>query len=284
MLAFWLFFCIILCSIIIVLSIPCYHIPKVVYTFWDNIEEEQVISAIVATQKRNLPRHWKLEIISLKNVHHYVDAKSLERWKDENPTRFSDFLRLYLLHKNGGVWMDSGIILIDGIFLEDYYHQMMKTRSDILLYEFKALSLENQLYLENWFFMCPKDSKFISDFYTEFELSRSMGYINYKNEILLPYISPKNLRLQNEDTYHIQHGIMPYLLNKNNNNYKMIMKQAEESMFKAQNKTGWDHVKLITFIVENNDWTGYYAIKLTGANREGIHSCKDQFITKMQSL
>jgi hypothetical protein len=286
MFAFWLLFCIILLTIAIilaiVLSISSYNVPKVVYTFWDNIDEDKVINAIVATQERNLPREWKLKIISQKNVHQYVDAQALERWKDESPTRFSDFLRLYLLSKNGGVWMDSGIILLDGSYLDDYYHEMMKTRSDILLYEFKALSLENQFYLENWFFMSPKNSKFMSAFYREFELSRSMGFLKYKNQILTPMISSKNLRLQNEDTYHMQHGIIPYLLKKNH--YKVIIKDAEESMFMAQNKSGWDHDKLINFIVENNDWTGYYAIKLTGANREGIDSCKERFITKMQSL
>lgn len=195
MLAFWLLFSIILLTIAlaltIVLSISSYNVPKVVYTFWGNIEDDKVINSIVATQERNLPRGWKLEIISQINVHQYVDAKSLERWKDQSPTRFSDFLRLYLLSKNGGVWMDSGIILLDGNFLDDYYQEMMKTRSDILLYEFKALSLENQLYLENWFFMSPKNSKFMIDFYREFELSRSIGFLKYKNEILTPLISQK---------------------------------------------------------------------------------------------
>jgi len=263
-----------------------YNIPRVIYTYWDRIEENEVIQAILGTWPRRCSAEWKIEVISKNNVANYVEAGVLEKWKEalaNDPVRFSDFLRVYLLNRNGGVWMDAGILLIDGGFLERYRQEMIQQKTDILLYEFKVFSTPNQLYLENWFFMCPQHSRFMKDLYHEFTRACTIGFLQYKNEVLAPHVSFQYIRLQGEDTYHIQHGIINYLMKSGYPSKNMIIKDAQESMFKAHDVVGWNNEELIRYIIKNKDWSRYYAIKLTGANREPIGARKQEFITAFSS-
>lgn len=267
-----------------------YILPRVVYGYWDNLDENDIIQAHINTWSRNLAPGWKAEIITRKNVHNYVDPDFLQKFKDVGAVRFSDFLRVYLLSKNGGVWMDAGTILIDGTFLEKYREEMIQNKIDILIYEFSDHSKPEQPYLENWFLMAPKGSLFITDLYNEFTKSHDIGYLKYKNEVLAPKISFENSMGDGESTYHMQHGIIHYLLKKNNNEnntnkkYNMSIKDANESMFKAQKINNWNSDNLIKYIIDNNDWSGYYAIKLVNFNRAPIESCKTEFINKLNSL
>ncbi len=265
-----------------------YLLPRVVYGYWDNLDGNDIIQSHINTWSRNLAPGWKAEIITKKNVHNYVDPDFLQKFQNIDTVRFSDFLRVYLLSKNGGVWMDAATILIDGTFLEKYREEMIQNKTDILIYEFADHSIPDQPYLENWFLMSPKGSLFITDLYNEFTKSYDMDYLKYKNEILAPEISFKNSMGDGNSTYHMQHGIIHYLLKKNNsgNNkkYNMLIKDANESMFKAQKINDWDSERLIKYINNNNDWSGYYAIKLVNFNRTPIASCKKEFINKLNSL
>jgi hypothetical protein len=275
-----------------------YILPRVIYGFWDNLDGNDIIKAHINTWYRNIAPGWKVELITKKNVYKYVDPIFLEKFNDFYAVRFSDFLRVYLLSKNGGVWMDAGTIMLDGSFLEKYRMEMIKNKADILIYEFSDHSKPDQPYLENWFLMAPKNSLFINDLYSEFTRSHDMGYLKYKNEVLAPKISFENSMGDGSSTYHMQHGIIHYLLKENNNNknknknknknnnnkYNMIIKDANESMFKAQKINNWESDKLIRYIIDNDDWKDYYAIKLVNFNRKPIENYKEKFINKLNSL
>ena len=53
--------------------------------------------------------------------------------------------------------------------------------------------------------------------------------------------------------------------------------------FRAQKINDWNNQKLINYILNNNDWSGFYAIKLVGFNRKAIND-KNSFIQKLNSL
>lgn len=258
-----------------------YILPKVIYGYWDNLEGNELINAHIDTWRRNIPSDWKIEIISKQNILNYVDINFYNKYKNLPAFRFSDFLRVYLLSKNGGIWMDASTIIINGMFLDDYYNEMYKNKYDLLVYELKGHSIPNQPYLENWFIMCPKNSNIITDLYNQFSKAYDMDFINYKNNILKPEIDLSNTIKNGNSTYHMQHAIIHYLLK--NNKYNINIKDADESMFKAQKINGWNNQKLINYILNNNDWSGFYAIKLVGFNRKAIND-KKSFIEKLNSL
>ena len=68
----------------------------------------------------------------------------------------------------------------------------------------------------------------------------------------------------------IQHLL--YLHRNNPNYYKINKKNAEESMFKIQINNGWDSNKIIDDIINKNDWSDIYAVKLIGGNRKATRN------------
>ena len=71
----------------------------------------------------------------------------------------------------------------------------------------------------------------------------------------------------------------------NSYKYKICIEKSDESMFKIHNKVEWNNDKLIFFIINNNKWNDFYAIKLVGFNRKAInHTNKDKFINKLKTI
>ena len=113
----------------------------------------------------------------------------------------------------------------------------------------------------------------ISDLYYEFERAFDMDFSKYKFDVLLPSgILMDRTVGYGDSTYLLQHAIFHYLY-KTGNTYNIVLKNASESMYKIQSIFAWDNEKVIEYVLLNDDWSGYYGIKLTKSNRAEI---KDQ--------
>ena len=265
-----------------------YEIPKNIYIYWDNLKNNDIIQYFIDNIKRKASlNNWKVFFITRENVHQYVDQKFYKKFINLNSVRFSDFLRLKLLYDNGGAWIDASTIIIQPTFLDNFRNKMIQNKCDVLLFEFKEKTLnKNYPFLENWFIMAPKHSIFIKDLYDYFEKSYDMGFYNFKQKILMPSKVDLNATIgYGIKTYHMQHALMHYMLLNNRNKYNICIENAGESMFKAQNNVDWKSDKLISFIINNNKWNDFYAIKLVGFNRKAINNTnKENFINKLKTI
>jgi hypothetical protein len=259
-----------------------YILPKTIYGYWD-LPNDPLINAHIDTWKRNLSKDWQIIILNKDNVSNYVSKEFLNKYQNLNQTRFSDFLRLDLLKNRGGLWVDVSTIIIDGSSLDSYYMDMHKNKYDALVYEYKQKTLDKNIpYLENWFIMAPKNSKYISDIYEYFDKAHQTGFLKYKKEILIP----SGLNLENtigydDATYLFQHALINYLMFKGNK-YNISIKNATDSMFYLQEKYKWQNPQIIDHIL-NGNLTGLTAIKLTGGQRHSIKNI-DEFINKLNTL
>lgn len=263
-----------------------YELPKVIYGFWDDIDTNPVIQSHIRNWQKKISKEWEIIILNKDNVYKYVEYEFIEKYGTGtlDPTRFADFLRVELLMKRGGVWMDATIFITDGSFLDTMYQEMIKNKYDACFYEYKEMTLlPEQPHIDNWFMMAPKGSNIITDLYKEFERAYDMDFLKYKNTVLIP----SNILLDKtigygDSTYLMQHAIFHYLF-KIGKKYNILLKNASESMYKLHILYNWDHIKIIKFIIKNNNWDRLYAIKLTKGNRAAIRD-KDEFIKKIDSL
>lgn len=261
-----------------------YIFPKIIYGYWDNLDTNPVIQSHINTWKRNISKDWKIIILNKNNVSKYVSSDFMNKYNKLDPTRFADFLRVDLLSNNGGVWLDASIIITNGKFLDTYYNEMVKYKYDACLYELKVRTIDKNIpYLENWFIMSPKNSKLITDLYVQFDKAYKMGFLNYKKQILIPsnMILDKTIGY-GDRTYLMQHAIINYLIHIGNK-YNINIKNASESMFKIHINNEWKDDKIIKFILDNDDWNNYYALKLVKSNRRSIHNI-DEYISKINSF
>jgi GR25 family glycosyltransferase involved in LPS biosynthesis len=259
-----------------------YYLPKIIFCYWDKYEENDIIKAHIQNWKNKISNEWRIIILNKNNLSNYVDIQFINKYINLDSTRFSDFLRLYLLIKYGGVWMDAGIIILNGQFLDNYFNEMINGKYDVCLYENKKESVDYP-HLDNWFFMAPKNSNYLYDLYYEFNKSYEMGFINYKNEILLKTNINFKYVFFKDDTYLMQHAIAKYLL-YTNHTYNFNIKYASISMFYIQENNPAENI--INIIINNNKLlSSLYAIKLTRDNRKYITSeNKYIYINKILNL
>jgi len=263
-----------------------YILPKVIYGFWDDYDENKVIQSHIRTWKRNISSDWEIVMLNKENVYKYVDSSFILKYGSGtlDPTRFADFLRVDLLQNRGGCWIDASILIKNGKFLDDMYKEMVNNKYDACFYEYKENTLlPSQPHIDNWFMMAPKNSKIITDLYFEFNRAYEMDFLKYKDRVIIPsgILLDKTLGY-GDSTYLMQHAIFHYLF-KIGKKYNILLKNASDSMYKLQILYGWNHDKVIEFILKNNNWDRLYGIKLTKGNRAAITNI-DKYIEKIDSL
>jgi len=263
-----------------------YVLPKRIYAYWNNLEGSHLINSFIKNWKKKINPEWEIIIITEDTLKNYVSEEFIKKYKHLPTFRFADFLRLELLLNNGGVWMDVSTILIDGAFLDDYYNEMINNKYDACVFELKKmLTKQNNTYhpyLENWFIIAPKNSIYIKDLYNEFSKAEKMGFLNYKQNILLPTgINFSKIFDHEENTYLMQHAIVVYLLHKNHV-YHLSIKNGENDFLKILALHNFDNTKTAEYIM-NNDLSNQNAIKLTKGCRENIKDV-NKFIKRIESL
>lgn len=171
---------------------------------------------------------------------------------------YADFVRLYLLKKYGGIWLDASIIIIDLEFINKIYEIFKTYPFDIFLFEYTPYTekspedMENK-YLENWFLIAPKNSLFINDMYDEYTKALKIGFIEYKQQLKAQNVNFD--RIFNDDpenVYLMQHAIIRYLIQKNKNKYKIAYQQASDNMFKIHEDNKWNSNKIFDDILNGN--------------------------------
>lgn len=250
-----------------------YDVPYNIFFYWNDVNNSPIMKHFINHIHRkfqNTP--WKVFFVSKKNLSQFVSPSFLQKYGQLNSVRFSDFLRLQLLYDYGGVWIDASTIIITPTFLDDFRNKLMKYKCDVLLFEFKEHTINPKFpYLENWFFMTPKHSIFINDLKNYFDQAFSMGFYNFKKNILMKSsLDLSNTIKYGKSTYHMQHALIHYMLLKHPFKYHLCIENASHSMFKAQNHVYWNHKELINYIIKNSNWHSYYAIKMISHNRKAI--------------
>lgn len=85
--------------------------------------------------KKNAGTH-PVTIITFDNVSNYIDIPSniLDNYKNGNisPTFLSDFLRASLLHKFGGLWLDSTILVVEQIQDKYFSQEFVSIKTEML--------------------------------------------------------------------------------------------------------------------------------------------------------
>jgi len=98
-----------------------------IWTYWHERTLPDVIHECIASWKIHIP-NGQIMILSDDNLHEHISPKDLpDNFNHLTPTFRSDIIRLYLLYKYGGLWLDASIKINDVWILpssnqkDDYY-------------------------------------------------------------------------------------------------------------------------------------------------------------------
>lgn len=247
---------------------------KNIFIYWHekNISNPLVKKNIKYLQKK-LPNDFRLHLYNEENIKNELSDKDI-KYLYQSKQHFADYVRLLLLKKYGGFWLDSTILLSNINILNEIYNNYQKNNFDVFLFEYSNKNSgteQNGKYLENWFIVAPKNNIFIKDMLSEYEKALNIGFQEYKNQLIIENINLENIFDGEDDVYLTQHAIIRKLINTNK--YKISYEYAQNSMFSIQDNCNWNNECLLDNLlnfknIENNK--DIYGIKLIGHQRDFI--------------
>lgn len=192
-LVLFFFFIAVLC-IILVLSInrdSKSDTPnKIIWTYWNEDPLPEFISRCTDTWRAE-NTGYKINIVTNENLESFVghsEANAIKNWKyNDSPQRMSDLVRLSVLQKFGGVWLDASIICyesLDWTFSEDPKKPKV--------YSIPELSTPDDPLIESWFISCEPGDPFVTKWNEEF---RNVD----KYDTIEDYVSQANVSMKGID-------------------------------------------------------------------------------------
>lgn len=159
-------------------------IPKIIWSYWHAHQVPSFVSEAHSTWKK-LDTEWTIHalhaesplVLQLQEVDE-ISAKTLEK------AFFADWLRLALLEKYGGVWMDASIFLNDPSYLDQLHAEACTAQAEVAGFHIPIFqTLPAFPVIENWMIMAPPQSPFIRAWRQEHLHALRIGFPSYRAEI-----------------------------------------------------------------------------------------------------
>lgn len=131
--------------------------PRIIWWCWLQGKKQAppVVQACYNSLKKNLPEY-EINVIDAENWNEYVELPEyiLKKWgkKQIPPALFSDLLRLQLLIKYGGTWIDSTVLctLDSSSKFQDSSAQKY-LNADLFLFQYTPEGTTKDISISNWF-------------------------------------------------------------------------------------------------------------------------------------
>jgi hypothetical protein len=232
-------------------------VPKIIWSYWDNSEVPDFIKKCRKNWKKFAP-NYEIKCLNKSNITQYIDNMP-ENWESLPAYRQADVLRLKLLEKYGGIWIDASILLMENPdkFIGD----------DITLFITPSSNNSNPIY-ENWFIASGKNNKIIQKWIIEVEkaIKNPKEYLEFSNE--------DNKKLVGNCEYLICHLALRNIYDK----YRELFKNGKyydsnETAFYEHKKYNWKDVGMNAF-KNFSIHPERLMIKLRGSDRSSVNKNK----------
>lgn len=151
-------------------------VPKQIWIFWDSEEIPEIITKCINRIKLLHPEY-KLNLLDTKNISNYIDVDVESLVQIMPIANLSDLIRLKLLYKYGGVWMDASIIFeksLDEFFLTNEYCFDLTC-----YYNGTQTQTQKSPVIESWLLAAPEKSIFIAKWLEIYEPVERLGSSSY---------------------------------------------------------------------------------------------------------
>lgn len=205
-------------------------IPKIIWTYWHTVPEPHFIRQCLGNWRHFAPDH-EVRSIHQGNIAEWLGADSITDFFTQLPPfRQADWLRLQLLSKHGGIWIDASTLLTQSL---DWVHTLQAERGSeyIGFYIDRFTTRPDQPIVENWFMAACPESPFILALAQEFDRAIHQGeayYLASLGECGCLETVVQGLGLKDQ-LYLIMHVAAAVVLNRDPEAYKLALIRAEDS-------------------------------------------------------
>lgn len=254
-----------------------YIIPRIVWLFWDG-EIHNITRSMIHNIKQNV-NTYKIIMLNSYTVKNYIKYTSSSfKFNDLIIQIKADYFRFSLLHDYGGIWLDASTYIKNDEYLNEKIMELKEKKAELLAYNFLYHPSNN---IEISCLFAAKNSRFIQLILEEFDRGIIMGRMNYMEEKIQfqnveirnrkIYNPEKNPRERKYNVYFFINVCIQYVLQKKyNNNANIILKRAEDELFKFQMDCHWDSNIMENKWINDSGTRSYPIIKFTYSMRSKI--------------
>jgi hypothetical protein len=244
--------------------------------YWDTPKRPALITKIHKYNQHNVGG-WTVHFLDKHSVYDYISKSEFpHKYNSLKPAHKADWIRLTLLSKYGGAWMDASILLNDAAALDQLRQQSIHKQSAFTGFSYRnnepgQASLRGiSLYIENWFIMAPKESIIIKLWLEEYEKAIAMGFMPYRHSLEKAGVNLSRIFEKPTSTYLTQHACLQNVLQKRLPRIlPMIVLPAEDSAFKLRVTCDSDSECIMNALKDEPEkWKTVPFIKLISADRD----------------
>ena len=134
------------------------RIPKIVWTYWNSAKIPQFIHKCFNNWKIH-NSDWDIRILTPMNITKYLNTDVTRFKHADSSARIADFVRLEILEKYGGIWMDASMLCSENL---SWVLKKQQEKDAEFVGFFLAGYTTNSQYpvIENWFLAAVPNSVF----------------------------------------------------------------------------------------------------------------------------
>ncbi len=247
------------------------NIPSLIWTYWHDENPPLVVQLCLENWKRFNP-DYQITMVTAATIGQYIDDVP-SNLGTLHVTKQSDWLRLALLQKYGGVWLDASIILTEP--LDNWLVPILNSsQSSFFAFHLERYNVDKRYPLiENWFLAAKVDDPFIRDWISVFRTKViDEGTENYIHGLEKANLLSQYAQRVGSPYYHTMHIVAQQLIQQPGaeSNYYLILGKAEDSAFKLQANSGWRRLRLFWRLLILRDKNLPPLIKLRGGERRKL--------------
>lgn len=247
------------------------EIPKTIWTYWDSDQLPEFIQKTIDKWKKLNP-DWTIHVLHPKNLKDFLPEVDIFSFKfaDTKP-RQSDFVRLHILAKYGGVWADASMVprksfdwVLDerrkrGVEFVGYYREGATTRPEYPV-------------IESWFFACIKGSNFVSKLRDELGVMNTLDKeSDYKDNVKARGVDVQDIPQPDYlNVYLSAQAVMQLQMTPEEIKDKIYVIKAEDGPFKHSTANEWDPAKSMKWLCDQPPSELPELIKVYGNERRAV--------------
>ncbi|HMW48451.1 MAG TPA: capsular polysaccharide synthesis protein, partial [Cellvibrionaceae bacterium] len=222
-------------------------IPNIIWLYWDAEQITSITAELCINLIKSLHPVFDVRLLNKITISDYLPDFPKEL-ADKAPNFISDMVRLMLIEKYGGIYLDATVLLSKPIDWALKFQQ--DDRSEAVLYYTDENTVDEEFpMVESWFIVAPPNSKFIRAWREEYQNSITCADIDryWRGCELLPQ-SKFPLRLP----YYLCYWAAQRVLRKNQD-YRLTLLRAEDDAFSygLGFKKKWDEVAMADLMLFN---------------------------------
>lgn len=255
---------------------PVEKIPLVIWTYWHSSELPLTVQRCIESWRKYNP-DFDIRVLNDGNLKSFLSDVP-EAIDQVHLTKKADWIRLALLAKYGGVWLDSSVILTQSLaWIND---ASLRKESEFVGFYLNGYSSGGEFpVVENWFLAAQEGSAFIQDWFSVFHQQVIVETTDKYLETLKDHGVLSDL-LQNigSPTYHTMHVACQQILQlgvdlaeRKPSDYRLRLICAEKSAYAYHVQSRWKRRALFVRLLWNAQTIDApVLIKLRGGERRKI--------------